>query len=85
MFSATFYICIFRRVSAVFSLFWLLVPVMPVMTALAAPHEVIMNTKNPMPPLNEREADVILRKATEAPYTGRYFNHHAAGSYLCRQ
>lgn len=80
MFSAIFYL--FRRAAAVFSLLWLFVPVM---AALAAPHEETMKTKYPMPPLNEWEADVILRKATEAPYTGRYFNHHAAGSYLCRQ
>ena len=38
-----------------------------------------------VPPLTPAEADVILRKATEAPWSGEYEKHAAAGTYLCRQ
>ena len=34
-----------------------------------------------MPPLSGLEADVLLRKATEPPYTGKYVNNHAAGQH----
>lgn len=39
----------------------------------------------PMPPLSPREADVLLRKATEAPYSGPYVNNRQEGVYVCRQ
>ncbi|QCC84819.1 bifunctional methionine sulfoxide reductase B/A protein [Desulfovibrio desulfuricans] len=39
----------------------------------------------PMPPLSGPEADVLLRKATEPPYTGKYLDNHEAGTYICRQ
>lgn len=73
---------IFRRALGIFLLLWLVAPAMPVP---AAPHEAPMNAKYSMPPLSEREADVLLRKATETPYTGRYLGDHAAGTYICRQ
>ncbi len=38
-----------------------------------------------MPPLSGQEADVILRKATEAPFSGQYNDKHDAGTYVCRQ
>lgn len=38
-----------------------------------------------VPPLTPMEAEVILRKATEAPWTGKYEKNTAAGTYLCRQ
>ena len=38
-----------------------------------------------VPPLTSMEAEVILNKATEAPWTGKYENSKAAGTYLCRQ
>ena len=38
-----------------------------------------------VPPLTSLEAEVILRKATEAPWTGKYEKNKAAGTYLCRQ
>ena len=38
-----------------------------------------------VPPLTPREADIILRKATEAPWSGEYEKNAAAGTYLCRQ
>ena len=38
-----------------------------------------------VPPLTPREADIILRKATEAPWSGEYEKNTAAGTYLCRQ
>ena len=59
-----------RRAPTLFLLLWLVVPAMA--AAAAASDEAAMNTGHPMPPLSEREADVLLRKATEAPYTGRY-------------
>lgn len=39
----------------------------------------------PMPPLTEREADIIVRKGTEAPYSGELLNSKGAGTYICRQ
>lgn len=38
-----------------------------------------------VPPLTPQEADIILRKATEAPWSGKYEKNTAAGTYLCRQ
>ena len=42
------------------------------------------DTKASMPPLTTQEADVILRKGTEAPFTGQYWNTFEPGEYLCR-
>ena len=53
--------------------------------AQAAGKEVLMQKTYPMPPLSGLEADVLLRKATEPPYTGEYIDNHAAGTYMCRQ
>lgn len=44
-----------------------------------------MKPSFPMPPLSGQEADVILRKATEAPFSGQYNDKHDAGTYVCRQ
>ena len=38
-----------------------------------------------MKPLNAQEKHVILEKGTEAPFTGRFYKHKAAGTYICRQ
>ncbi|MCX5670012.1 MAG: bifunctional methionine sulfoxide reductase B/A protein, partial [Planctomycetota bacterium] len=38
-----------------------------------------------MPPLSEAEKHVILDKGTEAPFTGKYWNHFERGLYICRQ
>ena len=38
-----------------------------------------------VPPLTPMEAEVILCRATEAPWTGEYERNRAAGTYLCRQ
>lgn len=38
-----------------------------------------------MKPLNEEEQRVILHKGTEAPFSGKYYRHKAAGTYVCRQ
>ena len=35
--------------------------------------------------LTELEKRIILRKGTEAPYTGKYWDSKAAGVYLCKQ
>jgi peptide methionine sulfoxide reductase msrA/msrB len=38
-----------------------------------------------MPPLNAEERRVILKKGTEQPFSGKYWNHFEAGVYACRQ
>lgn len=38
-----------------------------------------------MKPLTPEEKRVIVDKGTEAPFTGRYYNHREAGVYHCRQ
>lgn len=53
--------------------------------ALAAASEASMQNAYPMPPLSGAEADVLLHKATEPPYSGTYLGNHAAGTYICRQ
>ena len=40
-----------------------------------------MKPSYPMPPLNEREADVILRKGTEVPSSGQLTNNKACLLY----
>ena len=40
---------------------------------------------NKMPPLDEAEEAVMLRSATEAPYSGIYVDLNESGLYLCRQ
>ena len=35
--------------------------------------------------LSPEEAYVILKKGTERPFTGEYYNSKGAGTYLCRQ
>ena len=36
-------------------------------------------------PLTPDEADVILKKGTERPFTGRFYDQHEKGIYVCRQ
>ena len=36
-------------------------------------------------PLNAEENRVIVHKGTEAPFSGKYYNHKEAGTYTCRQ
>jgi methionine-R-sulfoxide reductase len=36
-------------------------------------------------PLTPSEQRVIVHKGTEAPFTGEYDDHFAAGTYVCRQ
>jgi len=35
--------------------------------------------------LTHEEKHVIIDKGTEAPFTGEYYNHKAAGTYTCRR
>ena len=35
--------------------------------------------------LTDKEANVILNKGTEAPYSGEYTNNKAFGTYICKQ
>lgn len=43
-----------------------------------------VNAQN-MKPLTPEERRVIVEKGTEAPFTGRYYNHTKEGVYRCRQ
>ncbi len=43
-----------------------------------------LNAQN-MKPLTPEEKHVIVDKGTEAPFTGRYYEHKEAGTYRCRQ
>lgn len=42
-------------------------------------------TAQQMKPLTPEEKRVIVDKGTEAPFTGRYYDHREAGVYRCRQ
>jgi peptide-methionine (R)-S-oxide reductase len=35
------------------------------------------------PNLSHEQKDVLFNKATEAPYTGKWLNHTADGTYVC--
>lgn len=44
-----------------------------------------MSTKlPPMPPLTPEEKRVLLRKGTEMPFTGKFWNFWEQGAYSCR-
>lgn len=55
------------------------------------PHEVpdpmqrTQGANSKMPPLTEDERRILLQRGTERPFSGQYWNHFAAGAYLCRQ
>ena len=40
--------------------------------------------KPAMPPLSAEEEYVILRKGTERPFTGKYWDFTGEGAYICR-
>ncbi len=41
-------------------------------------------SQTPLPPLTPDEKAVLFKKATEAPFSGAYWNLSAAGTYVCR-
>lgn len=43
-----------------------------------------MAETKPMPPLTEEEQHVLLRKGTERPFSGKYWNFGEPGTYVCR-
>jgi peptide methionine sulfoxide reductase msrA/msrB len=43
------------------------------------------NSSQAMPPLNDRERRVIRDKATEQPFSGKYWDFFGNGFYVCRQ
>jgi len=43
------------------------------------------NAKRAMPELTDFEKQIILGKATERAFTGKYDNHYEKGTYVCRQ
>ncbi len=47
--------------------------------------QTIQTTNMSPKPLTPEEQYVILKKGTEAPYTGKYVNNHDEGIYQCRQ
>lgn len=38
-----------------------------------------------MKDLTPDEKNVILNKGTEAPFTGKYYDHHEDDTYTCKQ
>ena len=38
-----------------------------------------------MKPLTPEEKRVIEQKGTEAPFSGKFYNHREAGTYICRK
>ncbi|MBK8449102.1 MAG: methionine-R-sulfoxide reductase [Saprospiraceae bacterium] len=36
-------------------------------------------------PLNEEEKFILLKKGTERAFTGKFYDHHETGTYVCRQ
>ncbi|MCW3788594.1 methionine-R-sulfoxide reductase [Plebeiibacterium sediminum] len=46
----------------------------------------IMNAQeNKYNPLSKEEKQVIINKGTEIPFTGKYNNNKASGTYICKQ
>ncbi|WP_430817482.1 methionine-R-sulfoxide reductase [Carboxylicivirga sp. RSCT41] len=43
------------------------------------------STKIKLNPLTEEEKRVIINKGTEYPFTGKYTDHKAKGTYVCKQ
>lgn len=67
--------CVIRSVAGYDRWFWLL---------LGLAFGGTVNAQQ-MEPLTPRERRVIEEKGTEAPYTGRYYLHREAGTYVCRR
>lgn len=59
--------------------------VLTILLALAICGAVQAQNTKTMKPLTQEEKRVIVNKGTEAPYTGAYYKHKEAGTYVCRQ
>lgn len=60
---------------------FLLIILIPIFTVM----ESYSQEKLPLNELTKEESEVINKKGTEYPFTGKYVNHKESGTYICKQ